>query len=52
MDLKEILKKGTNLPTAENHFIKPPKLPYLIFNQDKDVRGVSKIILLLIVMFL
>ena len=21
MDLKEILKKGTNLPTAENHFI-------------------------------
>lgn len=42
MDLKDILKKGTNLPTAENHFIKPPKLPYLIFNQDKDVRGVSK----------
>lgn len=42
MDLKEILKKGTNLPTAENHFIKHPKLPYLIFNQDKDVRGVSK----------
>ena len=27
---------------AENHFIKPPKLPYLIFNQVKDVRGVSK----------
>lgn len=42
MDLKEILKKGTNLPTTENHFIKPPELPYLIFNQDKDVRGVSK----------
>ena len=42
MDLKEILKKGTNLHTAENHFIKPPKLPYLIFNQDKEVRGVSK----------
>lgn len=42
MDLKEILKKGTNLPTAENHFIKPPKLPYLIFNQDIDVRGISK----------
>lgn len=42
MDLKEILKKGTNLPTAENHFIKPPKLPYLIFNQNKDVRGISK----------
>ena len=52
MDLKDILKKGTNLPTAENHFIKPPKLPYLIFNQDKDVRGVSKDNLLLIVMFL
>ena len=28
MDLKEILKKGTNLPTAENHFIKPPKLDF------------------------
>lgn len=42
MDLKEILKKGTGLKVAENHFIKPPKLPYIVFIQAKDVRGVSK----------
>lgn len=42
MDLKEILKNGTKLPTEENHFIKPPKLPYLLFNQDREIRGISK----------
>lgn len=42
MDLKDILKTGTDLPVAENHFVKPPKLPYIVFIQDKEVRGVSK----------
>ena len=41
MDLKEILKTKTKLSVAENHFIKPPKLPYLVFNQDKEYRGIS-----------
>lgn len=41
MDLKEILKNKTELSVAENHFIKPPKLPYMVFNQDKEYRGVS-----------
>lgn len=41
MDLKEILKSKTELPVTENHFIKPPKLPYIVFNQDKEFRGIS-----------
>lgn len=41
MDIKEILKKGTGLPVAENCFVKPPSLPYLVFTQDKNVKGIS-----------
>ena len=42
MDLKKKLKDGMGLPVAENCFISPPKPPYIIFIQDKDIRGVSK----------
>lgn len=42
MEIKDILKKGTGLPVAENHFIKPPKLPYIVFIQKKKIRGISK----------
>lgn len=42
MDLKEILEKETDLKVAEIRFVKPPSLPYIIFIQDKDVRGISK----------
>lgn len=41
MDLKDILEKGTDLKVKENHFTKPPKLPYITFIQDKDIRGIS-----------
>ncbi len=42
MDLKTILKDGTNLPVEEHHFIRPPKLPYIIYLKDDNIRGVSK----------
>lgn len=42
MDIKEILKSNINLPVAENQFIKPPKLPYVVFIRTKNIRGVSK----------
>lgn len=41
MDLKDILSKETNLPVGENKFIKPPKLPYILFLQEKNIRGVA-----------
>ena len=37
MDLKKKLKDGMGLPVAENCFISPPKPPYIIFIQDKDI---------------
>lgn len=42
MELKKILKDETNLKVAENHFISPPPLPYIVFIENKDIRGVSK----------
>lgn len=41
MDIKEVLKTGTNLSVEKDHFIKPPKLPYIVFIQDKEIRGIS-----------
>lgn len=42
MNLKEKLKRGTGLPIAEDHFVKPPKLPYITFLEDKEIRGICK----------
>jgi hypothetical protein len=41
MDIKEILKTKTGLSVEKNHFVKPPKLPYITFIQDKEIRGIS-----------
>lgn len=42
MELKELLKNGTGLQVAEDYFVKPPKPPYIVFTQNKNMRGVSK----------
>lgn len=41
MDIKKILETKTELKVAENRFIKPPSLPYIIFIEEKDIRGIS-----------
>lgn len=41
MDLKEKLNRGTGLSIAEDHFVKPPQLPYITFLEDKEIRGIS-----------
>lgn len=38
LDIKTWLAT-TGLPVSEDHFIKPQLLPYIVFTQDKTVRG-------------
>lgn len=39
MDFKKWLEDGTKLKVAENAFRKAPDLPFLIFDDNKTVRG-------------
>lgn len=38
LDIKAWLET-TEIKTAETSFIKPPPLPYIVFTENKDVRG-------------